>query len=150
MCVIIDANVASEAFARKPSDDAAAVIEWIESGDGRLVFGGKLAEELLKVGEARRYLLALANAGRAIRVRRSDVEKETNRIKRGKQIASNDPHVIALARVSGARILFSRDKKLHKDFKNRSLVDNPGGRIYTSRGHVRLLHHDRSCRYSPR
>ncbi|MYH42126.1 MAG: hypothetical protein F4017_01170 [Acidimicrobiaceae bacterium] len=45
---------------------------------------------------------------------------------------SDDHHVIALAQISGARLLFSNDKDLHKDFKNRQLIDQPTGTVYST------------------
>lgn len=35
---------------------------------------------------------------------------------------SNDPHIIALAQASGARLLYSNDKKLQENFKDTKLV----------------------------
>ena len=52
-----------------------------------------------------------------------------------KKIASNPFDGV---RVSGARILFSRDVKLHADFKNKRFID-PKGRIYQDHKHKRVL-----------
>ena len=41
---------------------------------------------------------------------------------------SNDLHILALARTSNATLLFSNDKKLHDDFRNRKLLPNVGHR----------------------
>lgn len=48
-------------------------------------------------------------------------------------LRSDDPHVIALAQVSGARLLYSNDGKLQRDFKDRDLINNPGGSVYSTR-----------------
>jgi len=64
---------------------------------------------------------------------------------------SDDPHVIALAQISGARILCSRDKNLHKDFTNSELVNDPRGRIYQNSSHAQLFRrhgHTEACRKS--
>ncbi len=45
---------------------------------------------------------------------------------------SNDTHVIALAQISGARLLYSNDMALHKDFRNKSLIDKPRGKVYST------------------
>jgi hypothetical protein len=37
------------------------------------------------------------------------------------------------------RILFSRDKALHKDFKNPALIANPRGSVYQKASHCKLL-----------
>ena len=46
---------------------------------------------------------------------------------------SDDHHVIALAQLSGARLLYSNDSALHDDFGNKSLIDQPRGRIYSTK-----------------
>ena len=57
-----------------------------------------------------------------------------------------------LAQVSGARLLFSNDVPLHRDFKNRDLVDVPRGKVYSTREdtsftqrHRRLLNDPALC-----
>ncbi len=62
-------------------------------------------------------------------------------------LTSNDAHVIALARVSGARILFCRDTALEKDFRNPSVINNPRGKIYKYKSHKNLLGVQPSCPY---
>ena len=52
---------------------------------------------------------------------------------------SNDPHILALARASGARLVYTGDGKLIADFKNKRLIDGPRGKIYTGASNVRLL-----------
>jgi hypothetical protein len=64
---------------------------------------------------------------------------------RTQELRSNDPHVIALARASGARTLCSRDRELHKDFKNPALVNDPRGSVYQSPSHRHLLGHTSGC-----
>ena len=45
---------------------------------------------------------------------------------------SNDLHVLALALVSGARLLYTNDTALIDDFGNREIVTRPRGKIYTT------------------
>ena len=50
---------------------------------------------------------------------------------KGKKLQSNDRHIIALAKASGARLLYTGDGKLlRKDFDNKAYIDNPTGKIY--------------------
>ena len=44
---------------------------------------------------------------------------------------SDDPHILALAQIGGARLLYSDDQPLHGDFKNAALLDPPGA-IYST------------------
>jgi hypothetical protein len=67
-----------------------------------------------------------------------DVDQAIDGINR-QHVRSNDLHVLGLACASGARILFSRDEPLHADFKNKHIIPQPRGKIYTSKKHERLL-----------
>ena len=40
--------------------------------------------------------------------------------------------MIALAQISGARLLYTNDSNLQKDFTNRLLIKNPRGKVYTT------------------
>ena len=61
-----------------------------------------------------------------------DVNGRAEALRRNNICTSNDEHVIALALVSGARLLYTNDKALIEDFKNRDIVAGPRGRIYTT------------------
>jgi len=148
MCLIVDANLASLVFGQD-HDDFRPLIDWLVSPrtDGKLVVGGHLATELNRVGVARRFVISLLQAGRAKQISDIATNEEENLI--AGSCKSDDPHVIALARISGARILCSHDKTLHKDFKNEELVSNPKGRIYQNAKHVPLIRkygHSEACR----
>ena len=69
------------------------------------------------------------------------------------QCRSDDPHVLALAIVSGARLLYSNDAALQRDFKDKRLIDSPRGKVYSTlegnnfqRAHQRLLQRTDLCR----
>ena len=57
---------------------------------------------------------------------------------------SNDAHVLALAIVSGARLLFTNDQDLQSDFGNRRIISGVRGKIYTTLQNqdVRRSHRD--------
>lgn len=142
MCMIIDANVASEFT--EPSSDAKPVLERIVSGRLKIVSGYQTRDELVKCAFRTLYKQFIL-AGRIFEFPDSDIVKEIRKVEEA-GIESDDPHVIALARVSGARILFSRDLALHQDFKNPKLIKNPRGRVYQRKAHVRILdEHECSC-----
>jgi len=145
VCIIIDTNVLHEVFSQPPTADGLPVRAWLEERDGRLVFGGVLARELVKDRGAARFVKELERSGRAKRVNEFRLQAEEQVVRQDPHARSDDPHIVALARVSGARVLFSRDRKLHEDFGNRALVSTPRGRVYTSNRHARLLRHDSSC-----
>ena len=134
MCAIVDVNVAPEVFGDNPPPAAEKFFEWLERGGGRLVVGGKLLEELEENSpDFRRWGQAAQLAGKMIIVNEREVETRTRQIEREGAIRSDDPHILALAQVSGARLLYSNDRNLGDDFRDRKLIDNPPGRVYTTR-----------------
>jgi len=149
MCIIVDANLATTVFSDNTPDDFCPLIDWLTRKDGKLVVGGHLAQELDKVSNARRFVRVLLQAGRARAIPLAITDKETKLV--ADLCKSNDPHVIALARVSGARILCSHDRTLHRDFTNPELISDPRGRIYQNATHTHLLRlygHTEACRRS--
>lgn len=68
-----------------------------------------------------------------ITVDEREVEARTQQIEREGIIKSDDPHVLALAQVSGARLLYSNDQDLSDDFRDRRFIDSPQGKVYTTR-----------------
>ena len=147
MCVIVDANMAGRFFGVPPDRDLFPLWKWIHEGKGVLVYGGLLTDELFRVRNAADTIQEWERTGRAARVRRAEVESETAEIGRTGRCVSDDQHVIALARVSGTRLLCSGDRALHEDFRNRALIDNPRGAIYQNAGHTRLLRCRPGCRF---
>ena len=134
MCAIVDANVAHEVFGAKRPEAGVKFFGWINADSGRLIVGGKLLEELKKSSDGFRNLgQQLQLAGRMTIVNKSEVNTRTDQLQ--KLCKSDDPHVIALAQVSGARLLYSNDRALQRDFKNRKLIDSPKGRVYTTLKH---------------
>lgn len=156
MCAIVDANVANEVFGPKQSPAGEAFYGWINAAAGRLVLGGKLLRELQRGSpEFRVWASTLGEAGRLRIVNADQVNARAREIKT--ECVSDDSHIIALAQVSGARLLYTnesseRKKRLCEDFRNRQLVSNPPGKIYTTRKtkrftdtHKRLLRRRDLC-----
>ncbi len=143
MCAIVDNNVRHEVFGTHDTQTPAGklFLDWLDSGRGVLVVGGHLRREL---GEYRRFQLWLETAvqfGRARQIDDEQVDRETDEmISQG--IRSNDPHILALARISGARLLFTNDRDLQQDFGDSAIVQGTRGRIYTTveRSDVRRTH----------
>ncbi len=127
MCVILDADCVGEVFGSNRSIAGCDLFNWLEKPDARLVVGGKLWEELNK---HRKFEKWAVEAQRSRRVRRySDDAIATEEGDLPTALRSNDPHVIALARTSRARVLYSKDKKLGEDFRDPKLVPKPKGRL---------------------
>lgn len=147
MCVIVDANRAHDVFCSPPAPQYVPLLNWLLSG-GYLVYGGQLARELMRVEAARKLLLELRRAGIARLQDEATIDAETGRVAASGACTSDDPHVIALARVSGARTICTEDLALMQDLKNRELLPAPAAKIFRDgrrRDHRRLLHHCRGC-----
>lgn len=143
MCVIIDKNVVGDLFADTGSNFK-PFFDWMGK-DGCVVYGGKkYRTELAGSSNLRTFMVVWKRTGKAREMDDNKVDTEQKRIK--PECTSDDSHIIALARVSGARVLILKaDKNLEQDFKDRELINKPRGRIYKNESHRRLLHHDRSC-----
>lgn len=133
MCAILDNDVASEVFGQDRPAAGKAFFDWIHSGRGSLVAGGRLLAELDGTQAFKEWRRQALLAGRFRRVNDRAVEERTRRLERESSCRSNDPHVVALALVSGARLLYSNDRSLGDDFKDRTLIGNPPGKVYTTR-----------------
>ena len=116
MCAIVDANVSHEVFGGSERPEAGKFFAaWLAKGN-KLVVGGKLLEELSERSEFVKWLRAAQRTGRAVRIDDDAVEREAARIAPERDWESNDLHVIALARLSGTRLLFTNDQALQNDF----------------------------------
>lgn len=139
MCLIVDTNVAVNFFCN--GDVRCADLRGAVFGKGCcVVYGGHLRLEYTRIEKARRIVLALDRAGRARAIPDAQVDKETAALEASGQLVSDDPHIIALARVSGSRLLYSLDVALHADFTNENLIKSPRGRVYQGGpGHKHLV-----------
>lgn len=145
MCVILDNDVVHQVFINddrlKTRDDnrpeaGKAFFDWIDSGKGTLVVGGQLLRELARTRSFSVWMQTHVLSGRGIiRISDREVDAKTRMLQQANLCRSNDKHVIALAQVSGARLLYSNDGLLHDDFEDKGLIDNPQGKIYTTRKH---------------
>lgn len=135
MCAIVDANAAHEVFGsnQTPASEAGkGFFRWLSSGKGKLVVGGKLKEELERVPNYRTWAQQATLSGKLINKSKDRVDQEAKKIKKNGGLQSDDPHIIALAQMSGARLLFSNNKSLHEDFRNPVIISTPRGKIYST------------------
>lgn len=134
MCLILDNSARDNVFSRHSGTPVGRqLLEWLDEFRTSLVVGGKLYDEL---AGSRVFKVWAANAikdGRLRFVRRDVVDRETTDLKNDWRGKSDDEHVIALARVSRARVLHAHDSGLRDDFRNPALVSNPRGKLYPLR-----------------
>jgi hypothetical protein len=138
MCLILDANCLHKVF---PDVDAEfiPIYEALMSGNAKLVLGGtKLKNEYALLSKAWRMVVALDKAGRMKKVNDSLVDTKEAELNASGLLKSDDPHVMALAMVSGVRLLCSHDQNLHTDFTNPTLL-HPRGSVYQNSSHKHLI-----------
>ena len=128
MCGILDANVVHEVFGNPQSEAGKDFYQWIRNGKQRLVVGGKLWEELKRNSRFRMWAAETRPYGFIRHINKNHIDAEADKL--DGRCRSNDVHVIALAQVSGARLLYSEDRDLHADFKTKALLDKPPGKVY--------------------
>ena len=111
-----------------------------------------LFRELREYQRFTSWVLQAFLAGRATRIPDDEVDAETEVLRERRICRSNDAHVLALARTSGARLLFTNDRDLQRDFTNREILSGTRGRVYTtlvnaatSRTHRNLLNRTDLC-----
>lgn len=144
MCVILDASIAGVLMS---NSDFRPLLGWIDSTPGMIVYGGRQGEELAKVTDLAKRLRSWSASGHARQIDAERLKSEEAIVREIGLCKSNDVHVIALARVTGARILAADDHNLETDFKNQGLVPSPGGHVYKNQQHSHLLRrgHTKAC-----
>jgi hypothetical protein len=145
MCVIVDSSVASLVLAKPCHDDFKALIDWIECGAGRLVLGGDLKRELLLQGNVKRRIMEWGRSGLALQCDDSAVKARTTELEQAGVCRSNDCHVLALALITGARLLACDDNYLSSDFRDPRIINSPRGHIYRNNSHKHLLRRAPNC-----
>jgi len=132
MCMILDNNTWGDFL--KQNSDMQPIHNWLEQKNGKLIYSNHQGfQELSK--KYQRRLKEYRRAGKAHLVSLEKVEKAIKEIKKNHNIErSNDPHILGLAKASNVTVLCTKDRTLHKYFKN-----TIGGNIYQNKNHKRLL-----------
>ena len=131
MCAIIDANVRHEVFGDNQSPAGKFFLNWLlDKGGARLAVGGKLWAELNSYRKFQPLFADLLRRSKVVKCNDDSVNAEAALIDDVCQ--SNDSHILALARISGARLLYTNDLDLQEDFGDPHIINGPRGLIYTT------------------
>lgn len=145
MSLIVDTNQIAAIFDNEISGSFETKIrKFIFSGSTILVCGGRLKREYLEVRKALPDLTRLFRMGLLRYYNDNQVDQEEARYS-DLSISSDDPHVLALARISGCRVLISRDHRLAADFKNPKFLQ-PKGSVINKVAHDSVLRRAKSRR----
>ena len=129
VCAILDASVSGHVFGSGRPRAGRQFFDWLETSSARLVVGGRLYIELARNRKFEKWAEVAIADGRLIPFGADQVVAEEDSLP-VEQLRSDDAHVIALARIGRARILYSNDGALCEDFKDPAFVTTPRGRIY--------------------
>ena len=141
MCVIIDADVVSEIFRVLPltkedkrPEAGKRFFDWLDSNPERLVIGGSKLKKELDIESLQIWLQEVDRGGRRRKRKYNDreIDQRAKELRSQNVCESNDQHIIALAQISGARLLYSKDQDLHADFGTKKLIDQPRGKVYST------------------
>ena len=145
MGMIVDTNRLSVFLRRPDNEDVVPIHEWLNKGWGKVIYstGGNFKRDINEF--AINALNELARVGKARLIPQQQLKSNINRLKRDSNHKSNDIHVLALAIVSGARLLYTEDRALRDDFKKgkwkngKFIISNPRGKLYSSKDNSDLL-----------
>lgn len=135
MSIIIDANRVED-FKTPARCHAPEIIRRISEKRMRVVIGGRLLRELAKT-HMRDLIVEWLRSGCVVRLNDKDVDTE-EAIFAKKGIKSDDPHVLAVAKLSSSRVLYTNDAPLMEDFKNTKLL-SPKGKIISPKTKTQIV-----------
>lgn len=140
MCIVIDTCAISRVFTAGDADFD-AVRRWIVEGRGKMVFGGtKYNEELLKLGRYLAVIQELTRQRKTVVVNRDLVDEAEARVREMEPCADfDDPHIVAIVKVSRCRVVCSTDARADRFVQDRRFYGAPVPSIYRHRDHGHLL-----------
>ena len=131
MCAIVDTNVISEVL-RGKTEAGIKFKDWLENRKGKLIVGGKHLDELLGDNGFKSWFMEMRRSSVVEQISNELIQMHQSNLDQRNDLKSNDSHVLALAIESGARLLYTNDGDLKKDFSNKNIISCPLGKIYTT------------------
>ena len=152
MCLIIDTCKLDEFFPPNPAntrdrrDEAVHLRDLVRAGKLAVVYSthGRFHDEFHKKGAALRRLAESTRDKKAYRLGKAEVEARMGELPpklESDEPKKDDRHILALALASGARLLYTEDGPLARDFTNALVIGRPKGKVYSAHDkHAGLLH----------
>lgn len=116
---------------------------WVVNGKAKFVIGGtQYKNELSRIESILKLLIELDKRNKIYRISDNSVDEDVVNLKRLEPSADfDDPHLVALIRLSHAKIICVNDPRSHKFLKRNDFYDNPKLRpkLYTGSRNKRLL-----------
>ena len=147
MCVIVDADKTGELLKIPAPAEALPLRAWLERG-GTLVYstGGEFARQFPE-GTRRRIAKFFRNI-RLVRIQPGKVREKMRalpakgKLRSDRKSGPGDRHILALALASRAEVLYTGDRDLMDDFRDREVMGELRGKIYSGRKNRGLLRRD--------
>lgn len=145
MCIVVDPPTFIPMF--KTSDPEHAVFwpvkNWIDNGPGKLVIGGtKYKAELSAVKSIIPFIAELERRGKVVRRPDADVDFEEKLVKQIEPALDfDDPHLAALVRLTGCKVICLRDVRAHRFLRRAKLYGSTKKRpkLYTRAKNANIL-----------
>jgi len=123
MCIIVDPPTYISIFKKSDPDydNFKPVLTWVLNGNGKFVMGGsEFRKQLGKLYSILSFITQLRKIGKIIVFEDALIDKELLTVKEMERSAEfDDPHLVALVRVSGCRLICVKDNRSHKYLKDK-------------------------------
>ncbi|MEK7396053.1 MAG: hypothetical protein AAB116_03855 [Candidatus Poribacteria bacterium] len=144
MCVIIDMNTLPCIFnpENKDHNEFKSMLDWIDKGKGRIVYGGSdYLSELEKMTRCRRILNDYGRKRKTIKLDNDKVDQEQQKVKKKLEKIDpisdfNDTHIVAITIVSGCRLVCSKNSEHYPFIKDKRLYPSRFREISIYRGYA--------------
>jgi hypothetical protein len=140
MCVVIDMNTLSCVFnpENKEHNEFKSVLDWIDNGKGRIVYGGsKYLSELEKMTHYRRILIDYRRKRKVIKLADDKVDQKQQELEAIIPNPDfNDAHIVAIIIVSGCRLLCSNDSSSYPFIREKKLYPPKFGKVSIYKGYA--------------
>lgn len=145
MCIIADPPTFIPIFKNTDPEyeKFSAVREWVQNGRGKFIMGGTTYQnELFAVRSILKILTELERRGKVKRTDTMTVDSEEAIVKELEPTQDfDDPHLVALVRASGCKVICIRDPRSHRFLRMakfyKSKKDRP--KLYTREKNINLL-----------
>ena len=145
MCVVADPPTMIPMF--KVTDpehiEFAPVRDWVLNGKGKFIIGGsKYKTELLAITSILPILKELERRGKIVRRADDEVDAEVAAVKLIEPTNDfDDPHLVALIRLTGCKLICVRDPRSHRFLRSVKLYHTSSDRpkLYTKAKNITLL-----------
>ena len=128
MCIILDINILPAVFSSNTlnHDQFAPVLNWITKGHGRVLIGGSKYKSELSRTPYLKFFSILSRYNRTISLNDEKVDAEQVYVEALETDPDfDDPHIIAMIRVSGCRLVCSNDKRSIRFVSQRKFYTRP-------------------------